>query len=479
MTPTTSSTDRGHLLDAYRRYYNRPLAAMFDAGKCPVEAGAVGHHIIDETGRRYLDFSAGYGVFALGHLDPDVQDAAQQQLIELASAPQTLDARPRTELLDTLAALAPGDLDHPILTGSGSESTEVAQLIARLVKPGRTKVIGTRTGYHGKTLGAMTVLGQRHLTEPFITKHRASTFVEFGDIAALKEILDETTLLVCVEPVVGGGYVTVPPDGYLTQVRQLCDEVGALMVVDEVQTGFGRTGTLFGIEHDGVVPDMLIVSKAMSGGHVPMSATIVRAPIYNAALRSAGGTLPFDTEMPTSTMACAAANRAVRKIVEEDLAGNAQTMGALLISELRRISQRYPQFAVSVEGRGLMIGVKVRNSLVEQALWLQMIHRGVMTGISMNTVVETPALRIFPPLNIGEVEIAELTTTFENALAALSQRAVWQYDVTNYWLVRTQFRLPRRIMRVGADMLMPTHAVEPPRRRWWWGLMTSHDPSRR
>lgn len=475
---TEARTIRSNLLEAYRRHYNKPLARMFDAGKCPVEAGAVGHHIIDEMGRRYLDFSAGYGVFALGHLDADVQQAAQEQLAMLASAPTQCRTAARTDLLETLSDLAPGDLDCPILTGSGSESTEVAQLVARLARPGRTKMIATTTGYHGKTLGAMTVLGQPHLTDPFIAPQSASTFVPHGDLGALRAHLDDSVLLVCVEPVVGGGYVTVPPDGYLTAVRRLCDETGALMVVDEVQTGFGRTGTLFGIQREGVVPDVLIVSKAMSGGHVPMSAAIVRAPIYHAAVRNCHGALPFDTEMGTSAMACAAAATAIRKIVAEDLPGNAERMGELLINELRRVTARYPHLVCGIEGQGLMIGMRLRNSLIEQALWLQMIHRGVMTGISMNTVVKTPAMRIFPPLNIGEAEITQLIATLEDSLAVLSRHATWRYDWANYCMVRTQFRLPRRIMRLGADMVMPAEVVAPRRRKWWWDIMTSHDATR-
>lgn len=183
--------------------------------------------------------------------------------------------------------------------------------------------------------------------------------------------------------------------------------------------------------------------------------------------------------MGTSAMACAAANTAVRKIVDEDLANNAEQMGTLLVEELRRVTAGYPQLVLGVEGLGLMIGLRLRNSLIEQALWLQMIHRGVMTGISMNTVVDTPAMRIFPPLNVGRSEIAQLVTVLEESLAALSATAAWRYDWVNYCMVRTQFRLPRRIMRLGADMVMPPEAVFPRRRKWWWGLMTSHDPTRR
>lgn len=460
-TPPDSAT----LLAIYRKHYNRSLATMFAAARCPVETSAVGHHIIDENGRRYLDFSAGYGVFALGHLDPDVHRAAQDQLTSMASVPVNCESRPRTTLIETLASLAPGDLNHVVLAGSGSEAIEVAQAVAHLARPGRSKMIATTTGYHGKSLGAMTILGQQHLTAPFFPDRTTTRFVRFGDIGAMRAEIDESTLLVCVEPVVGGGYVTVPPRGYLAEVRELCRQAGALLIADEVQTGFGRTGTLFGIQREGIVPDILVVSKALSGGYVPMSAAIIGATAYREAVRHSGGPLRFDTEMSTSAMACAAADTAIRKIVADDLAGHAERMGAILIPELRRVASRYPAMITSVEGLGLMVGLKLRNSFVEQALWLQMIHRGVMTGLSMNTVAANPALRIFPPLTVKEPEIHQLVTTLEQSLADLARKPAVIYDVINRASAPIQFWLPSGLMKLGASMFTPATQPQHPRRR--------------
>ncbi|MEV0293847.1 aminotransferase class III-fold pyridoxal phosphate-dependent enzyme [Nocardia sp. NPDC050710] len=447
-----AAASRQQLLDILSDHYNPPLALMLHAGRAPVEEGGQGHYIVDDLGNRYLDFSAGYGVFGLGHLDPDVQTAAQRQLAELAMVAPPLRCAAAERLRRTLVRLAPGDLDQVVLTGSGSESTEVAQRVAALARPGRGTLVAIGTGYHGKTLGAMHVLGQRHLTAPFFESTGGSRFVRYGDPAAMAAAIDDTVAAVCIEPVVGGGYVTVPPPGYLAVVARLCRERGALLIVDEVQTGFGRTGALFGIEHDGVVPDILLVSKAMSGGHVPMSATIIRGEVYAEATRETGGVLPFDTEMGYSPMACAAAQAAIEKIVEQDLPGNAAAIGPYLLDRLRSVAARYPALVIDVAGRGLMVGVKVRNPLIEQSIWLQMIRHGVMTGISMNSVAKHPALRIFPPLSVTTAEVDIMVMALETALAELSRYPTASYLLLDQ-LMRVQFRLPKWFLRYGADIV--------------------------
>ncbi|WP_280275243.1 aspartate aminotransferase family protein [Nocardia wallacei] len=454
----TTTNSRRPLLGTYQRHYNPSLAIMLRAGRCPLEETARGHYIIDERGHRYLDFSAGYGVFGLGHLDPDVQRAAQRQLAALAAVPPATRTEARERLRELLVQLAPGDLDRVVLTGSGSESTEVAQRIVGLARPGRTSTVAVTTGYHGKTLGAMAVLGQQHLTAPFLDTDASTRFVPFGDLAAIDAAIDTDVAAVYLEPVVGGGYVTVPPAGYLATVARLCAERGALLVVDEVQTGFGRTGTLFGVEHDAVVPDILLVSKAMSGGHVPMSAVIVRARAYAEACESTGGALPFDTEMGDSPLACAAATAAIEKIVREDLAGNAARLGTYLLARLRAVAEKYPKLVRDVDGRGLMTGVKVASPLVEQAIWLQMIRHGVMTGISMNTVAENPALRIFPPLTVGAEEIDVMVAALDASLAELSRYPAVCYRVLNH-LMRIQYHLPQWFLTYGADVLASRRSV--------------------
>ncbi|MBF6169877.1 class-III pyridoxal-phosphate-dependent aminotransferase [Nocardia blacklockiae] len=453
-----TTNPRQSLLERYQRHYNPPLAIMLRAGRCPLEETAQGHYIVDERGHRYLDFSAGYGVFGLGHLDPDVQRAAQRQLAALAAVPPATRTEARDRLRDLLARLAPGDLDRVVLTGSGSESTEVAQRIAGLARPDRTATVAVTTGYHGKTLGAMAVLGQRHLTDPFLDADASTRFVPFGDLAAIDAAIDADVAAVYLEPVVGGGYVTVPPPGYLAAVARLCAERGALLVVDEVQTGFGRTGTMFGVDHDAVVPDILLVSKAMSGGHVPMSAVLVRARVYAEACGNAGGALPFDTEMGTSPLACAAATAAIEKIVREDLPGNAARLGPYLLTRLRAVAGKYPKLVREVDGRGLMVGVKVANPLVEQAIWLQMIRHGVMTGISMNTVARNPALRIFPPLTVGVDEIDVTVEALDASLTELSRYPAICYRALNH-LMRVQYHLPQWFLTYGADVLTSRRTV--------------------
>ncbi|RBO92414.1 aspartate aminotransferase family protein [Nocardia puris] len=453
-----TARSRRAVLDIYRRHYNHSLSLMMRAGRLPIEVSAREHTIVDERGREYLDFSAGYGVFGLGHLDPDVQRAAQRQLAELAMVPPPLRTAAAEELKRTLARITPGDLEHVILSGSGSEAVEVARRLARLARPGRVRMVAATTGYHGKTLGAMALLGQNHLTAPFFDADPDTRFVPYGDLRAMAAALDDGVAAVCLEPVVGGGYVTVPPDGYLTEVARLCRWHGALLIADEVQTGFGRTGTLFGVDRENVAPDILVVSKAMSGGHVPISATVVRDEVFAAALETSGGALPFDTEAGWSPFVCAAAAAAMEKIVADDLAGNAARLGDYLLDRLASVAARYPSLVLEVEGRGLMVGMKVLNPLVEQGILLQMVRRGVLTGISMNSAAKHPALRIFPPLTVSRAEIDKAVAALDATLADLSQYPAFSYRILDTFMA-VQFHLPRWLLRYGADILSARRGI--------------------
>lgn len=440
--------DLRELLRIYRDNYNPTLASLFYACRCGVEERAEGVRIIVEDGRSYLDFSAGFGVFGLGHLDSRVQAAAQRQLATLAAAPEPFLSTPAAELMQSIAALLPGDLNRVMLAGSGSEAIEIALRAAMSARPDRSRLVAVSDGYHGKTLGALLVMGQEHLRAPFQPPPADTRFVRFGDISAMAEAIGGGALAVVIEPILGGGYITVPPKGYLSDVAKLCHATDTLLIVDEVQTGFGRTGKMFAIEHDDVVPDMVILSKGATGGHVPMAATVLRERVFAEALTSSSH-LTAEQEIACSPFACAAAVAAIDAIVEWDLAGNAERVGGHLLNRLHDIVQDHRNLATEAVGRGLMVGVKMRSPLVENAVWLQMLKRGVLTGISTNPVARRPALRMFPPLTVGSDDVDVAVHAFDDSLCELNRRPTLLYDLANQ-VTRIQYHLPRSVLRLGA-----------------------------
>jgi putrescine aminotransferase len=443
---------RDRLLGAYASHYNPSLARLFEAYGAPVELGGSGTVIQDEDGCEYLDFSGGHGVFGIGHGNGAVRAAVLEQLHALASAPPLLHHAPAAGLIGRLAEMLPGDLDRIALAGSGSEAMEIALRTARLARPDRRRLVAATESYHGKTLGALAVMGQEHLREPFGRSWPQTSFVPHGDADAATAAIGTGALAMVVEPILGGGTLSVPPDGYLAALRAHCDATGTLLVVDEVQTGFGRTGTMFAVERDGIVPDMIVLSKAITGGHTPIAVTAVREGLLaeSAALGAAAAERPSDSA--GSPLVCAAANAALDFIVEHDLPGRAAALGPVLLEGLERLARSHTALVHEVRGRGLMVGLRLRNRVVENALWLQLLKRGVLGALSLS-VARTPVLRLYPPLTVERDEIERVLEVLDESLAELRRR-LWPavYDLGDQSL-RFQHRLPQSVLRRGARLI--------------------------
>jgi putrescine aminotransferase len=430
------------VLRAYRRHYNPSLARLFEASHCPVEIAGRDQTVVDSDGIAYLDFAAGHGVFGVGYCNPAVQAAVQQQLATMATAPPLLDHEPGATLIAKLASLLPGDLDRVVLAGSGSEAVEVALRAARTARPDRPALVAAVDSYHGKTLGALAVMGQPHLRTPFGTSWPDSRFVPHGDTRATTAAIGPDTAAVILEPVLGGGSLTVPPDGYLAAVRACCDQVGALLIADEVQTGFGRTGTMFAIDRDGIVPDVIVLSKAITGGHVPMAATVMREGLH----------VDYASDSAGSPLACAAANAAIDYIVEHDLPARAAGLGTRLLAGLDELAVAHPRFVREARGRGLMTGLQLRNRMVENALWLQLLKRRVVAALSLSRAA-APVLRLYPPLTVTAREIDIVLEALDESLTEMGRR-LWTpvYDLGDASL-RFQYRMPAAVLRRGARLI--------------------------
>jgi putrescine aminotransferase len=273
------------VLDVYRRNVNRGMGKLLGLLGADLETSASGCYVFDQEGRRYLN-AGGFGVFLLGHCHPVVIAAVQEQLHCMPLATRLLVDPRLPRAAQALVAVAPPGLEYVLFTNSGTEAVEAALKIARV--SGYRHTIASTGGYHGKTLGALSVSGRPRYRDPFMPLLGEVTFVAFADIGEMRSALAASTAPTCVilEPVQAEGGVHVPPQGYLRAVKDLCSEFGAILIVDEIQTGLGRLGSWWGCTPEGVQPDILLVGKILSGGVVPVAAVVTRSELFvGAALR--------------------------------------------------------------------------------------------------------------------------------------------------------------------------------------------------
>jgi putrescine aminotransferase len=382
----------------YRRFLNPALARVMKLSGSPVEVRALGTTIWDQTGKAYLDFAGGYGVFTLGHSHPRVVAAVRSQLELMALSGKTMFDPLAGRLGRALAAIAPGDLSLSFFANSGTEAIEGALKLARAAT-GRQKLVATHDAYHGKTIGALSVSGRAAFKAPFGTLVPDVAHVAFGDASVLDEALRDAAAFV-VEPVQGEGGVHVPPLGYLAAARAACDRSGALLIVDEVQTGLGRCGYAFASERDGVTADVLVLAKGLSGGVVPIGAYIARPSIWNAAY--AKTPLLHTSTFGGSPLACAAALAALEVLHDEDLVANARMRGEQLLAGARRIASEYPSVIREARGLGLLAGVELTNEGYGGTIIPEMLKRGVTAAWTLN---QQRVIRLEPPLIVTAAEI--------------------------------------------------------------------------
>ena len=358
-----------------------------------------GAEVWDDRGRRYLDCVAGIGVASIGHANPAVARAIADQARTLVTCPGIFYNDQRALLLEKLASIAPPGLTRAFLCNSGAEAVEAAFKFAR-VATGRTGIVSTMRGFHGRTMGALSATFRKDYREPFAPLVPGFSFVPFNDAEKMRAAVGEDTAAVVLEPVQGEGGVRPAEAGYLRAVRALCDETGALLILDESQTGFCRTGRMFACERYGVEPDLLCLAKAIAGG-VPMGAVL------------AGNRLPplvgkHGTTFGGNPLACAAALAAIQFMEDERLADRAETLGA-------RFSERFaaqrPARVRAVRQTGLMIGIELRERC-----------RPYLTALMEKGVLALPAgatvIRLLPPLVITEAQLDEVIEALVAVLGA-------------------------------------------------------------
>ena len=397
-SPALPAAERAHLvertLERYRRHINPGLARLFQFGGVEtVEWAAEGCIVWDAHGREYVDCACGPAIFNIGHRHPRVLAAVRDQLDRLPMSVRTMPSAPQAELAERLAALTPGDLQYAFFANSGAEANEGAIKLARLAT-GRPGIVAMQEAFHGKTLGALSATGREYYRRPFEPLVPGFTHVPFGDAAAVEMAIAPTTGAVMLEPIQGEAGVIIPPAGYLREVREICDRRGVLLIADEIQTGLGRTGRLFAVEHEQVTPDIMTLAKALGGGVMPIGAFVARPHLWER--------LRQDPYIHSSTfggnpLACRAAMATLEVVAEERLAERAEELGAHFLTRLREIEARHPRVIKAVRGRGLMLGIEFTHRDYALMTSAEAGHRGVITFYTLNN---PQVIRIEPPLII-------------------------------------------------------------------------------
>jgi acetylornithine aminotransferase len=337
--------------------------------------------VTDENGKQYVDFLGGIAVNALGHAHPAVVEAVTTQVQQLGHVSNLYIAEPCLALAELLLALA-GRSGRVIFVNSGAEANEAAFKLSRLT--GRTHVVATHGAFHGRTMGALALTGQASKADPFRPLPGLVDHVDFGDLAALDHIVTTETAMVILEPIQGENGVVVPPAGYLAGAREICTRNGALLVLDEVQTGIGRTGHWFHHQSEGVEPDVVTLAKGLGGG-LPLGACIAFGPAADLFTPGSHG-----TTFGGNPISCAAGLAVVRTIASEGLLDHVKRVG----EQLRRGLENHPLVS-HVRGAGLLLGV-VLNQPVAKDLLAQLAEAGFLVNAPQPDVI-----RLAPPLIVS------------------------------------------------------------------------------
>jgi putrescine aminotransferase len=375
-----------------------------------------GSLIRDLHGRTWIDCLGGFGIYNLGIRHPEVVAAVKAQLDRNPLPTQELLDPVRGMLCRLLARIAPGDIANAFVCNSGTEAVEGAMKVAR-VATGRPGFLCAEGAFHGKTLGALSLMGRREFREPVEPLLGPVHRVPFGDAEACERVLrdhaDEIAAVV-MEPIQGEAGAVVPPDDFWPRLRRACDRHGVLLVADEVQTGLGRTGRLWGVDHWDVVPDVIAVAKSLGGGVMPIGAFMGRPTVWQALEPN-----PF---LHTSTfggnpLACAAAIAAIHVTLRERLWERAAATGERLLGELRRLRERYPDVLVGVRGRGLLLGMVFPDHETGYRVAAGLFRRGVLVA---GTQVSATTIRIEPALDIPDRLVDEVLVRLDETLAEVA-----------------------------------------------------------
>jgi acetylornithine/LysW-gamma-L-lysine aminotransferase len=360
-----------------------------------------GSHVWDVDGKEYIDCMGGYGVALVGHKNKRVNDAIREQIDKIITVHSSLYNKTREEFLTLLIGLAPKGLTQVHLNNSGAEAIEAAMKFARKFT-GKKGMVAMKGSYHGKSFGALSLTFNPKYRTPFAPLVEKVSFASYGDIESLRSEIDEDTAFVILEPIQGESGIIVAPEGFLQEVRKLCDEKGIVLIFDEIQAGLGRTGRLWACDHWNTAPDILCLAKGIAGG-VPMGATLVRPDIL--ASMSKG---EHSSTFGGNPISCAAGIAALKTITEDGLIENSEKMGNLFREGLEELKEKHSTIR-EIRGKGLMIGVEMKFEVKD--ILMGLIKRGVLMLYSGRNI-----LRILPPLVISEDDVTKVLHALDSVL---------------------------------------------------------------
>jgi acetylornithine/LysW-gamma-L-lysine aminotransferase len=371
-------------------YQKRGVAIVHGQGAC----------VWDDAGREYIDCVAGVGVANVGHCNPAVVKAIQEQAARLITCNELFYNDARSQCLERLNRITPEGIDRFFLCNSGTEAVEGAIKFARMAT-GRKHMVAAMRGYHGKTLGSLSATWDKKYRDPFTPLVPDFAHVAYNNVAEFENAIDDQTAAVILEPVQGEGGVRPASAEFFQAVRKACDDRGVLFIIDEIQTGFGRTGRMFACEHFGVLPDILTMAKGIAGG-IPMGAIGIDRRVGELEKQSHTSTFGGNP------LACAAAVAAIDFMVDQDLPKQAAEKGTYFMQRLRAIAD--PRIR-EIRGLGLMIGIELKQKAgpIAQA----MLREGVLVLLAGTTV-----LRFLPPLVITREQIDTVVSALTKVLAA-------------------------------------------------------------
>jgi acetylornithine/LysW-gamma-L-lysine aminotransferase len=371
-----------------------------------IEKG-VGAHVWDIDGKEYIDCMGGYGVALVGPQNQRVNNAIKEQLEKIITVHSSLYNKTREEFLKTLIGLAPKGLTQVHLNNSGAEAIEAAMKFARKFT-GKKGMVAMKGSYHGKSFGALSLTFNPKYRKAFQPLVEKVSFASFGDIESLRSLIDDDTAFVILEPIQGESGIIVAPEGFLQEVRKLCDEKGILLIFDEIQAGLGRTGRLWACEHWNTSPDILCLAKGIAGG-VPMGATLVRPDIL-AAINKGEHSSTFGG----NPLSCAAGTAALKAITEDGLIENSEKMGKIFREGLEELKEKHTMIR-EIRGKGLMIGIEMKFEVRD--ILMGLIKKGVLMLYSGRNI-----LRILAPLVITEEDITKVLHALDSTLSEEEQK---------------------------------------------------------
>jgi len=379
---------------------NRYLANVFSKKPIVLTKGK-GALVWDINGKEYVDCSTSYGVALLGHCHPKVVAAVQAQVEQLITCHSCYYNDKRAEFIQKLVKITPKGLDKAFLSNSGAESVECAIKLARKYT-GKPEIIALMGAFHGKTMGALSATWDKKYREPFLPLVPEIKHVAPDNIDKIREAITDKTAAILMEPIRGEGGIRIPPDGYLQAVRQVCDEKNVLLIFDEVQTSFGRTGKLFGCQNWDVTPDIMCLAKPFAGG-LPIGITVAKENIMSSFKIG-----EHSTTFSGSPLVCAAACAAVDALIEENLTDHAAEIGKYFKAGLEALMAKH-KIVKEVRGLGLMLGMELRFDV--HNVILKAADRGLLILDAGRTVV-----RLLPPLVINKKQIDRSINILDDVL---------------------------------------------------------------